>query len=253
MFIQKFITPRITAEMQPLTLGQAIELCEIPDCFNEESISRALKHIVKVSNIPLENWTVQERYLAIGHYIAAQEKGDWEIADGALYSHYLLDNLTPEVEEFKFKIHDDNDETVNYKMSSLTGNMIEAVERFILSLTGKDGAKKGDWVLACMAIQIQEDSENALKLDELDDKTVLDEVIKQNYDRLLQTDEPFFNQLLSHYLIGLHAMAHCVKIAFLDDGLIVLPVAEEAGNKPARFRVDAMLGQGTTALWKTIN
>ena len=45
MFIADFVTQRIKAKMQELTLQQAIDLCQIPDSLNEQGISRALQFI----------------------------------------------------------------------------------------------------------------------------------------------------------------------------------------------------------------
>ena len=78
MFIADFVTRRIKSQMQELTLQQAIDLCQVPDSFNEQGISRALQFIVKETNLPLDKWTVQERIVALFHYITAQEKGDWQ-------------------------------------------------------------------------------------------------------------------------------------------------------------------------------
>jgi|GEM_PF-5333764 len=45
MFISDFVTRRIKSQMQELTLQQAIDLCQVPDSFNEQGISRALQFI----------------------------------------------------------------------------------------------------------------------------------------------------------------------------------------------------------------
>lgn len=96
MFINDFVTKRISAKMQELTLRQAIDLCEIPTNMNELGISRALQFIVTETNLPLEKWTAQERIAAICHYLTAQEQGDFVVVNGAYLSDYMIERDYPE-------------------------------------------------------------------------------------------------------------------------------------------------------------
>ena len=69
MFIDDFVTKRIRARMQELTLRQAIELCQIPDQLNELGISRALSMIVigqRKNALLLSAITLSRKRVAIG-------------------------------------------------------------------------------------------------------------------------------------------------------------------------------------------
>lgn len=118
MFINDFVTKRINAKMRELTLRQAIDLCEIPDEFNELGISRALEAVITETTLPLSEWTIQERIAALIHYITAQERGDWQVADGVNVSDYLIDSDYP-LSNYLFD---------DFEIIPLTAKYVEAIE-----------------------------------------------------------------------------------------------------------------------------
>lgn len=233
--------------MKPLSLRAAIELCEIPDHMNEYGVGKALREIITETNIPLDKYTVQERYAAICHYITAQEQGDWEIAEIAdkgkiFYSDYPLVNIDyPEDDVYRFTLSDE-EETEEYIIVPLTGEYIEAAERYIMSKARYGGNKRGDWVVGAMAAQIRLASEP-----EWDG--VPDELVAKNYERLLDLPEIIFNALAEHYNRAQVYLRHAFNIGLDKEGVIIFP-KEVVGLPPTRFPFTTMLGETTISLWK---
>ena len=228
MFIADFVTHRIKAKMQELTLQQAIDLCQIPDSLNEQGISRALQFIVTEANLPLDKWTVQERIVALFHYITAQEKGDWQLVDNGSVADYLIEQDYPET---PYIFQDDGD---LFHIVPLTGECVEAIERATDSTRGK-------WILASMAATIRAEND--------DFDGIPDERISENMTRLLALPESVFNRFLAHFQAAQIHLAHGVNIDFHDDGIILLPKGG-TGLPPVRFQFDEVLEQPTIALWR---
>lgn len=227
MFINDFVTKRIHAKMQELTLRQAIDLCEIPEHLNELGISRALAAIVAETTLPLSQWTAQERLAAICHYLTAQKQGDFEVAAGTKLSDYTLDNDYPDT---LYQIDDD------LMIVPLTGEYLEAVER---ACQGKD--KRGDWLVGAMAASIRSH-------EPFDGSA--DEFVQENIARLLVLPESEFTRLLNHFFAAQAHLAHGFELTFTASGIAVLPQIGGDGLPSVQFQFDGIIGKATKALWR---
>lgn len=241
MFIRPFVTKRIEAEFKPITLRGAIDLCAVHESMNEHGIGKALSCIVNKTSLPISEWTVQERYAAICHYITAQEQKDWQVSDVSRYSDYQTLKDYPSDDRYEFVMKDGKEEQ-KLVVVPLTGEYAEAVERCVFSNT--KGDKQGDWVVGCMAAQIRDAN------DEWDGSA--DEFVSTNYEKILDMNEEDFQVLFEHFQLGLIQLTHIFNIAFAPDGLIVLPNEdkEDVGIPPTRFPFTACYGAISAALWK---
>jgi len=183
---------------------------------------------VKETNLPLDKWTVQERIVALFHYITAQEKGDWQLVDNGSVTDYLIEQDYPET---PYIFQDDGD---LFHIVPLTGEYVEAIERATDSTRGK-------WILAAMAATIRAEND--------DFDGIPDERISENMTRLLALPESVFNRFLAHFQAAQIHLAHCVNIDFHDDGIILLPKGG-TGLPPVRFQFDEVLEQPTITLWR---
>lgn len=88
--IPRLVTDRLTVKMRPINIRQAIELAGIPR--QEEATTFFLACTVEAieKGPPLKLWSVNERMLAVAHYIAAhiEDGPDFAIGKGR-YSDYL--------------------------------------------------------------------------------------------------------------------------------------------------------------------
>lgn len=241
MFIMPFTTKRINAKMRELTMREAIDLCAIPDHLQELGISRALQAVVAETNLPLEQWTVQERMAAVGHYITAQEEGDWALLDGVSYAQCLLEQDYPE-QPYRFEQADG----AMMEIVPLTGEYAEACERAVVGLNAEHFAAAGNWVMAAMAATVR------LAGSEWDGTA--DEFVQENIKRLQELPESAFAELHNHFQAAWQQMAHGFHLAFDADGLFALARVQEggAGLVPVRFQFIACIGSATAALWRPI-
>lgn len=225
MFITPFVTRRIHATMQELTLRQAIDLCQIPAHLNELGTSRALEAIVAESNLPLKDWTVQERIAALGHYITAQEQGDWRLTEDAMFSDYLIEQDYP-AEPYRFD---------DLEIVPLTGEYAEAVER-------AQNSQTGDWIMSAMAACIRTP-------DDAWDGTA-DEFVQTNREQLFRLPESEFAHLLHHFEAAQQHLAHDVEIGFDADGIVL---KGGAGLSPVRFRFIEIVSEAVQELWRSVD
>lgn len=232
MFIMPFATARIHAQMRELTVREAVELCQIPDHLNELGIGRALKAVVSESNIPPEQWTVQERCAAIGHYITALENGDWQVADNASYSDYLTGRDYPLDAEYVFA----DDEGTELEIVPLTGEYAEACERAVNAM---DNPARGDWVLAAMAALIR------VRGDAWDGTP--DAFVQENIKRLRELPESQFAELHGHFQAAWQVFAHGFEMDFDAEGWFVKGGADLPS---VRFPFIACVGAITAHLWR---
>lgn len=228
MFVQPFVTSRIKAQMQELTLRQAIDLCKIPESRNELGITRALEAVVIESNIPLADWTVQERTAAVCHYITAQESGDFAVTPQTNYSDYLTDKEYPQTPY----VFDDG----SLMIVPLTGEYAEAVERAVTENNG------GNWTVAIMAATIRSTSEEW-------DGTA-DEFVNANIERLKDLPIAEFEHLLEHFQTAWQHNAHGFEIIITQNGLAVLPQKGDADRQAVMFCFDEIIGETVTGLWQ---
>lgn len=237
MFISPFITSRITAQMQELTLGQTMELCEIPDEMNEYGIGKMLSFVVTETNLPVEEWTAQERLFALSHYLVALNKGDVELEDenGNIIplSEYMIDKDYPE-SNYTFKQFD-KEEEITLEVVPLTGEYLEAVERACIA----NGKKMGDWVVATMAAQIRVAGEMW--------NGVADDYVQENIKRLKELPLADFDSLFFEFCKGLEQQEHLLRIGFSNDGLML---KGGAGLPPVRFPFITAISETATLLWK---
>lgn len=228
MFISDFTTQRIRAKMQELTLRQAIDLCEIPETMNELGISRALNAIIAETNLPLDEWTVQERLAAICHYITAQEKGDWRVANGAMLSDYLVAQDYPDT---SYIIDDD------LEIVPLTAPYAEAMERAV------QDKGRGDWIVAAMAATIRQRDEEVWQGSP-------DEFVQENMERLFGLPESEFAYLLPHFLTAQKHLAHGFELTFTGNGIAVLPQKGGTDLPSVQFRFIKIIAETTRTIWQ---
>lgn len=228
MYFPKFITTRLEVELQELKIRDIIALCEIPAHLNEAAIGATLACIVKSSNLPIAQFTLQERYAVICAYVTAKEQGDWMASDNGKYSQFVGEIDAPP-DDYVFEFGGDT-----LRVVPLTSEYIEAMERVILSGAVGDNPSSMLWFIAAAASQIR-------GVD--DDVGNAEELVKARCLQLQSLNEEDFFALMDHFSRGLLHINHLFNTWYADDGVIVLPQEVGAVN-PARFRFDTCISQG---------
>src|SRR5258706_5730427 len=146
-------TKRLTVQLRELSIGASAALAAMP-AHNQEAccsafLQPAIESVTGIADPAL--WTVQERMMAVCHYLAAtvdDRIADFAAGDGR-YSDYLEAAAQFPVEA----VHLGEVGGDAWNMRQLTGAMAEAIER----LHGEAGAPitgRLHWLLGGMAAQL---------------------------------------------------------------------------------------------------
>lgn len=227
-------TRRLTVQLRELSIGESITVANMPAHLNEAGCTAFLRSVVKDSgefSDPL-HWTVQERMMAVCHYLASvsDDGPDFSVGNGR-FSDYLdgSDHQAPLLPE-TIKIGDVGGDT--WHIRHLTGAMAESIERLTGEIAGITG--RLHWLLGCMAAQLVRQSESAL--DPAEGEGAFDQYLAERMRVLSGYPESDFANLMHLYLVEREKLSHLFNIHFADDGLVALPKGGMAsGLPPARF------------------
>lgn len=269
MYITPLVTARIKATLKELSIGNAIDLANMPAANNEAGIYATAKLIVSEANLPIEQWTIQECYAAVLHYhFYAINKGRAFVVDEetqATVTDYLYKDRDYPIQRngrksealplvYEFELDSDSEQPDRLKMIPLTGAWIEAVERCVLAGRVKQITNKREaWRVACAAAQI-----HARDFDEswlTNGGISIDAYISENINRILAMPIGDYDALMAAFDAGVIALDHIVCLRPFDDGFALMPVVDEKGGTalmPYRFCFDAVIPYGTLEVWAGI-
>lgn len=267
-FIPDLVTSRIHAQIKELSIGSIIELCQSPVAYNEAGIGKAVAAFIKESNLPIEQWTAQERYAAIIHYyINVFHDGEPPLLDEetkATALNYLIPQDYP-IQLSKSLAHTnsagdlrvdiqldpDSDTPDNLAVVPLTGAWIEAVERVVLGgyvkgITDMQAA----WRIALAAAQIIPHGATLADLEA--NKISIDQIIANNVNIILAMEVSAYEQLMAVYDEAVAQLDHLVVLRSFDDGFALIPNLNMEGGEaiPAfRFQFDSIITPTAHAVW----
>lgn len=238
-------TRRFTLTLRELTIGQSISLASLPSHLEQAEVTQFLKFVVEnvdgVDKNPA-SWTVQERTLALCHYLAATSSDgpDFSVGDGK-FSDYF--DGTKDHGESRADIGVVGGD--KWFVTDLTGRDAETIERLDGELEGITG--RIHWILGAMAAQLRREGEdkNESMTDGDYEKFVLDRM--KVFSSFPESD---FMSLMALFFTGLDRLMHFFDIDFSDSGIVFLPTeaAEVKNLPPARFPVGACISQGAFRL-----
>lgn len=228
-------TRRLTVQLKELSIGESIALASIPVHMDEAACTAFLSKCVSTvkGEQDVSNWTVQERMLAVCHYLACVSGGnpDFELGEGH-YSDYLdggVDIQTPVIDLDVGELGGDA-----WKIRHLTGAMAEAIERTEGESDGISG--RLHWLLGGMAAQLVRDGEVTpdASSGEFDEHLINRMKVISGYP------ESDFSDLMGKYQAGRERLHHLFRIEFSASGIVALP--KGGGDlPPARFPVRSCL------------
>ncbi|MGL4446333.1 MAG: hypothetical protein ACRCYV_07250 [Aeromonas sp.] len=233
-------TKRLTVRLRELTIRDAMALAVIPPELQHEAASRFLLAAVEQVEGVADpaDWTVQERTLAICHYMAhtLDDGPDFALAGGDChYSDYLLGEVDYPADRVALGTLSGD----CWHMRQLTGRLAQAIER----LEGEVGAISPftHWQVGLMAAQLVPNDDDGIGQSDGD----LDAVLLARMQVLLNYPEGDFAQLAALFYQGEQQLAHLLRISHGDDGVIVMPARsndeEVSALPPARFCASACI------------
>lgn len=232
-------TRRLTVQLRELSIGESIAIAAMPTHLEEASCTAFLRRAVATAK-GIEDpahWTIQERMLAVCHYLASvsEDGPDFALGDGR-YSDYLdgaADISTAVISVDVGEVGDDA-----WKVRHLTGAMAESIERMAGEVEGVSG--RLHWLLGGMAAQMVRTGESVP--DATDGEGAFDEFLIGRMRVMAGFPESDFADLMSRYMEGREKLHHLFKIEFAQDGLVSMPKGGAASDlPPARFPVRTCL------------
>lgn len=242
-------TKRLAVQLRELSILDAITLAAIPETAREAAVSHFLQAAVASSDgqcADLDDWTVQERTLAVAHYMAStlDDGPDFSLdeAGEVRYSHYLAgerDYPGASVPAGEIAGH-------RWQAGHLTGRLAGAIERLQGEIPELDG--RTHWLIGRMAAQLSQDSDPPLDHTQDD----LDARLLERMRRLMGLAESDFIRLQVAWLDAKAQLDHLFYLDADATGLLVLPLPGVADMPPARFPARACVtslahGLGRTA------
>ena len=236
-------TRRLTVQLRELSIGESVGIAAMPPHMAEATCSAFLQCAVQSSQggEPLANWTVQERMLAVCHYLAAtaEDGPDFSVGRGR-YSDYL--DGAADIESPAQQVELGNVGGDVWCIGHLTGAMAESIERMRGEVERIDG--RLHWLLGGMAAQLVRHGEDVP--DASSHAGAFDEHLVKRMRVIAGFPESDFLRLMSLYLMGRQKLYHLFKIDFSDDGILAMPkmkggVASEL--PPAKFPVHTCLSR----------
>lgn len=269
-FITDFVTSRIHAKFRELSIGDIIDLCNIPVEFNERGITRALEGIVTDTSLPVSEWTAQERYAAMIHYYYNVNFTNLNIVvdeeSGATIEDYLITDkdypvkapgLLAEPHEqpflkYEFVLDADSDKPDSLWMLPLTGEWMEAIERVVLGGYIKNTTNKTEvWRIATAAAQILPLNITFNQALEIAGVSI-DKYITDNANLILSMSETHYEEVMQAFDAGTQYLDHIVALRECDSGFCLECQKEggEDGMPSFRFLFNALFNEGARQLWQ---
>lgn len=234
-------TKRLSVRMRELTLGDAIALCALPQERPEAVTTELLRKVAAdaESTAPYVGdprlWTVEERALAMCHYMARVSPlgSNFDVGDGKFTDYVRLDR------DLAQPHHDIGDVGgVRMVVRPLLGVHVEMLERMC--------ENAGDWLLGVLAMQVWEAQESMPNWAALPDAELLALVTKR-LAAVRALPESEFEALLAGHVAGSLALQHFFEPTVSGDGIVF--AAREAGLGPARFRALACISTTTRRIF----
>ena len=230
-------TRRLTVQLRELPIGESIAIAEMPPTREEASCTAFLRAaVVSAQGVPdPAQWTVQERMLAVCHYLAATSDDGPDFAvGGGRYSDYLDGAM--DIGEAPISVGEVGGDA--WLVRHLTGAAAESIERMDGEVPGVSG--RLHWLLGGMAAQMLRAGESVP--DAADGEGAFDEFIVARMKVIHGYPESDFAALMALYVDGREKLRHLFSTEFSRDGIVAMPKGGAASQlPPARFPVHSCL------------
>jgi hypothetical protein len=235
-------TRRLTLQLRELSIGDSLALAAMPGHMEEASTTAFLRAAVDASKGGVDDparWTVQERILAVCHYLSATTEDGPDFSLGAgRYSDYLQGEADIQTSVQAVEVGEVGGDT--WHVRHLTGAMAESIERMAGEIEGLSG--RLHWLFGAMAAQLVRTGEEVP--DAAAGEGAFDEFLLSRVMVLKGYPESDFAKLMTLYLEGRDKLHHFFKLEFTEDGIVAMPKGGAAGNlPPARFPVHTCLSR----------
>lgn len=239
-------TRRLTVQLRELSISESVAVAGMPAHFSEAECTAFLRAAVQTAQgiDDPAGWTVQERMLAVAHYLAAtaEDGPDFALGEGH-YSDYLDGANDIQTQTHQVEVGEVGGDA--WSIRHLTGAMAESIERMageVLDASGNPLSGRLHWILGAMAAQMVRSGESVPGADLAEG--AFDEFLVARMKIMSAFPESDFSALMALYFAGREKLHHLFKIEFSKDGIVAMPKGGAAVNlPPARFPVRSCLSR----------
>jgi hypothetical protein len=230
-------TRRLTVQLRELSIGESISIAGMPSHLEEATTTAFLRKAVEsVQGIDdPANWTVQERIMAVCHYLASvsDDGPDFSVGENGKYLDYLDGAIDEPATLENVEICTIGGDV--WQINHLTGAMAESIERLCDEIDIDGSSRKARWFIGGMAAQLTMKGEDVPKPS--GGEGAFDDFLLSRMRVIAAYPESDFAQLMSGYLDGRNKLHHLFRIEFANDGIVVMPTegGVARGLSPARF------------------
>lgn len=234
-------TKGMQIELKELSIGDAVDICQISSKLREFGTSQTIRAICKDDINPLL-LTVQERAFIIAQYIAQTNgvSADFAIGENGKYSDYLYYDVQECKERKEVGIF--NGKKL-YAMPIL-GVHVESIERLISQ--GVLESALSSWVFALMVcmFMFEDEFDDENDFSQMNDAQV-DEYITKGVINLTGMPESQFIVLADLFAIGIELTNHLFKVLVIEDGIVFSRAREgvDVEIPPCRFQFKSVLSE----------
>ena len=234
---------RLTVQLRELSIGESIKIASMPVHLEEAANTAMLRYAVEsvkgkdIIEDPA-HWTVQERIMTVGHYLASTSVDDpnFQIGNTSRYLDYLDGGNDAAVMVSTILAGEVGGDI--WHIRHLTGAMAESIERLNGEVDGISG--RLHWLIGGMAAQMTIEGDNSPS--PIDGEGKFDQFLVDRMKVMAGYPESDFNALLMLYFAGREKLSHLFHIEFDNTGIVLLPKGGAASNlPPARFPVSSCL------------
>lgn len=235
-------TRRLAVQLRELSIGDSLALAAMPGHAEEANTTAFLRCAIDASKMVVEDparWTVQERMLAVCHYLSATTDDGPDFSLGAgRYSDYLQGEADIQTSVQTVEIGEVGGDI--WHVRHLTGAMAESIERMVGEIDGLSG--RLHWIFGAMAAQLVRAGEDVP--DAAEGEGAFDEFLLSRVMVLKGYQETDFSKLMALYLKGRDKLHHFFKLEFTEDGIVAMSKGGAADSlPPARFPVHPCLSR----------
>lgn len=240
-------TPRFQADFRELTIAEECQLLAMPEGQHERAAGALLKLVlrdVRGAVTDPRRWTVQERMLAVAHYMAcvSDDSGNFAVGDTEDSGHFL-DYLLAEQDRAPESVPAGNAVGSAWHLHQLTGAQAEAMD-------GLCGTRL-QWVAADMAARMHAEDDTAAPPDAVAAPAAYTDWLRERIATIEALPASQFGELCSLYRAALPGLQHLFRLEFDGLGHVARPRDSEgrrATMAPARFPVAAAVTEFAQAL-----
>lgn len=242
-------TRRLTIQLRELSIAEAAAVLALPSHLEQAETTQILRYAV--ASVPQgepdpAKWTLEERTMAICHYLAITSPAgpDFEIGEGH-FSDYL-DGGNDRDASAPVPLGEAIGDT--WSIRALLGKHLESVERLLGEVTDPRGnplPARLHWLAGAMAASLLREGENVPGDDAADGE--LDAWMLDRIRTFVALPEADFVTMLEVFTAGRERIAHLFRVGFQDTGAVFLP-KEGAALPPARFPCLSCISQSARYL-----